>query len=79
MRRRGPREKHQSFFQLLIEAFTKEGDIVLDWQASIGITRSSSFHFVQIVYCFEALLYPALYLISSLIFLPFVFAKRDQI
>ena len=33
---RGPWEKHQSFHQMLIEAFTKEGDIVMDWQASIG-------------------------------------------
>ena len=33
---RGPREKYQSFYQMLIEAFTMEGDIVMDWQASIG-------------------------------------------
>ena len=32
----GPRENHQSFYQMLIEAFTKEGDIVMDWQASTG-------------------------------------------
>ena len=31
-----PREKHQSFYQMLIEAFTREGDIVMDWQASTG-------------------------------------------
>ena len=31
---RGPREKHQSFYQMLIEAFIKEEDIVMDWQAS---------------------------------------------
>ena len=33
---RGPREKHQSFYQMLIEAFTRERDIVMDWQASTG-------------------------------------------
>ena len=33
---RGPQEKHQSFYQMLIEAFTKEGDIVMDWQTSTG-------------------------------------------
>ena len=33
---RGPREKHQSFYQMLIEAFPKEGDIIMDWQVSIG-------------------------------------------
>ena len=33
---RGPREKHQSFYQMLIETFTKEVDIVMDWQANTG-------------------------------------------
>ena len=42
---RGPREKHQSFYQMLIEAFTKEGDVVMDWHASTG---NSCFSFVAI-------------------------------
>ena len=75
---RRPWKKHQSFFQMLIEAFMKEGNIILDWQASTSISCSSSFHFLPIVYCFEALLYRALYLILSLIFLPFVFAMHDH-
>ena len=33
---RGPREKHQSFYQMLSEAFSRKGDIVMDWQASTG-------------------------------------------
>ena len=33
---RGPREKHQSFYQMLIEAFSREGDIIMDWQARTG-------------------------------------------
>ena len=28
---RGPLEKHQSFYQMLIEAFTKERNILMDW------------------------------------------------
>ena len=28
---RGPQKKHQSFYHMLIEAFTKESDIVMDW------------------------------------------------
>ena len=42
---RGPQEKHQSFYQMLIEAFTKEGDIVMSWQASRG---NSCFSIVEI-------------------------------
>ena len=51
----GPRKKHQSFYQMLIEAFTKEGDIVMDWQASIGnscfsiVAIQSQFKHPQIV------------------------------
>ena len=37
----GPREKHQSFYQMLIEAFSREGDIIMDWQASIGNSCTS--------------------------------------
>ena len=33
---RGPREKDPLFMQVLIESFTKPGDIVLDWKASTG-------------------------------------------
>ena len=42
---RGPWEKHQSFYQMLIEAFTKEGDIVMNWQAN---TSNSCFSIVAI-------------------------------
>ena len=38
---RGPREKHQSFYQMLIEAFLREGDIIMDWQASTGNSCTS--------------------------------------
>ena len=37
---RGAREKHSSFMQIIIESLTREGDIVMDWQASIGIPPS---------------------------------------
>ena len=46
----GPWEKHQSFYQMLIEAFTKEGDIVMDWQAS---TCNSYSFIVAIQSCFK--------------------------
>ena len=38
---RGPREKLQSFYQMLIEAFSREGDIIMDWQASTGNSCTS--------------------------------------
>lgn len=33
---RGPREKDPIFVQVLLQSFTKPGDIVLDWKASTG-------------------------------------------
>ena len=36
----GAREKHSSFIQIIIESLTKEGDIVMDWQAGIGVPPS---------------------------------------
>ena len=37
---RGAREKHSSIMQIIIESFTKEGDIVMDWQAGTGVPPS---------------------------------------
>ena len=45
-----PQEKHQSFYQMLTKAFTKEGDIIMDWQASIGNSCSS---IISIQSCFK--------------------------
>ena len=30
-----------SFYQMLIEAFSREGDIIMDWQASTGNSCTS--------------------------------------
>ena len=37
---RGAREKHSSFMQIIIESLINEGDIVMDWQAGIGVPPS---------------------------------------
>ena len=37
---RGAHEKQSSFMQIIIESLTKEGDIVMDWQAGIGVLPS---------------------------------------
>ena len=37
---RGARKKHSSFMQIIIEFLTKEGDIVMDWQAGTSVHPS---------------------------------------
>ena len=72
---RGPREKHQSFYQMLIEAFTKEGNIVMDWHASTG---NSFFSIVAVQSSFKHPPYRGQCFYVLLISLNFT-ARRDDL
>ena len=43
---RGAHEKLSSFMQIIIESLTKEGDIVMDWQASTCVLLLFSYDFI---------------------------------
>lgn len=42
---RGPREKDPAFMGMLIQAFTKTGDVVVDFTASTGVHSSLEWFF----------------------------------
>ena len=50
---RGALEKDPLFMQVLIESFTKPGDIVLDWKASTGMLLESYLCFCNLIFCHQ--------------------------
>ena len=50
---REAREKDPLFMQVLIESFTKPGDIVLDWKASTGTFLESYLCFCNLIFCHQ--------------------------